>query len=245
MKLPATIALFILGLITVASPADPVPGRGIQAPQRVEVEVGWPGTVEIANAGKVPTLIVNLFDDKVQFRREFTDDPGVMRFFAFGRVPGEYPIIFVICESGKPVEAGRVVVAVRGPVPVPPPPGPVPPPPAPVVDPLLDVLRPIYGADQNPGKQAVVRQLAAVYKVAATQTVTDPAVTTTKRLAEIMAEAGRIAIGPDALKPLRERIGQETAKVLGEQSVNMDALPRSKAAKHFERVAAVLEVLGK
>lgn len=105
------LSLLLVGCVMGAD----VPAPGVfTAPQRIEVEPNWPGTVTVQNPEKLPTLILNLFDSKLQFRREYTDDPAVMQFFAFGREPGEYPIVFVVVKNSRPVEASRVIVVVKG-----------------------------------------------------------------------------------------------------------------------------------
>lgn len=86
----------------------------VKAPQRVDVEIGWPGTVEVSNPDKLPLLIVNPFESKLQFRREFTDDPLVMRYFAFGREAGEFTLFMVGSKDNRPVIVGQITVVVGG-----------------------------------------------------------------------------------------------------------------------------------
>lgn len=224
-------------LLTASLVAGPV-----SAPQRVEVEPNWPGTVEVTGITS-KSLVINLFEDKVQFRREYTDDATVMRFFAFGRTPGEYPIVFVIVDNGRPVEAARVVVVVKGgPIPPPIPPDPVPPPP--VNDPLLERLKPIYGADVSANKQTNVKQLAAVYRQAV-GTADNVSLTTLRQLYDVVRQAGQSVVPPPALDALRQVIAEEMTAKLGANNVPLDVAMRAKCKAEFARVAGVLEVLSK
>lgn len=130
----------LFSLLVIGSLMGQPPDR-FTAPQRIEVEPNWPGTVTVQNPEKLPTLILNLFDTKLQFRREYTDDPGVMQFFAFGREPGEYPIVFVVVKNNRPVEASRVLVVVKGATPPKPePPTPEPPKPEPIKEQSLGII---------------------------------------------------------------------------------------------------------
>jgi hypothetical protein len=222
---------FVLWLIL----SFPICGQTpVKAPQRVEVEIGWPGTVEIENKDKLPLLVVNPFESKLQFRREYTDDPGVMRYFAFGREPGEFTLFMVGSKNDRPVIVGQITVVVSGTKPAPD---------VPVDDPLLTKLKAVYTSNTENAER--VKRLQAIYKVAASTTCFDKSITALVELYNVVAKASGAQIPLPILEPERNIIAAELRSKLPTKDQPLTDELRKQVANEFSRVAVVLGELAK
>jgi hypothetical protein len=150
----------------------------------------------------------------------------LLAYTAAGDIPSEPQICKVIIGGGKPDNV---------------PPAPIPP--TPEKDKLLDALIGIYGGLQEQDKQKHARALADIYRRAAA---------TVDQFADLGTLYGGIrqsaseVVPAGAIRPIRERIAQETIRQLGDQpTAQLTPALASKAASYFSRLGYVLEELAK
>lgn len=171
-------------------------------------------------------------------------DAGAMLFFTAG--PGEYRIraYAAVAES---VAFAEMILAVTGDAPPKPPDPPKPPePPAPLDAFKVDLLKLFAAEPDVANRKAQAATLAAVYKLAASETA-DKSYATFEDLATVIAAAidGAKGLGPNALPSVRKRVRDEFATVFPDGSVELTDAARKKAGDVYARAAAALEEAAK
>lgn len=149
--------------------------------------------------------------------------------------PGKYRLIAVTAIGDKPAWAERTITVVGSP----PPPGPPPPLPVPPIpDVLPQKLREAYLADKSPGKRGQLVNLIGIYSAMADHAATDPSITTSLALLDVLnkVKAGMLVDG--VLMDLRRLVSAEISATLGPPS--NAPLDREKAAGMFRRIVKSL-----
>lgn len=101
-----------------------------------------------------------------------------------------------------------------------------------------------YKADTNISKPAYAKQLAAIYREGASNTVNDPKLKSKQDLLSVMSSAAQSVVPLPGLRSVREVIAAELNDKLGtngDAALTQDV--RSTAVAQFNRMAAVLEGL--
>lgn len=101
-----------------------------------------------------------------------------------------------------------------------------------------------YKADTNISKPALAKQLAAVYREAASNTVNDPKLKSKQDLLSVMSNAAQSVVPLPGLKGVREVIAVELNDKLGtngDAALTQDV--RVTAVTQFNRIASILESL--
>lgn len=152
--------------------------------------------------------------------------------------PGRYRLLAYTSIADVPSDPAIGTVVVGDPV------GPIiPPDPDPVPDALSRALTGIYGGDQSPNKQRDASALAAVYRAGVS--IADGAQTLGGMYDALRAKSSA-ALPADALRPLRERIGEETTAILSDDpAVVIDDALRARAKTLFARIATILDGIAK
>lgn len=142
--------------------------------------------------------------------------------------PGRYRILAYTASGDIPSDPVLCTVVIGGATP----------PPAPVDDPLATALAGMFGGLQETGKAQTVLSLAKVFRSV------DPAkYATIGELYGALTAAGA-AIPKEACRPIRERIGDHLAAVLGDDPAkSMTDDLKAKARAELARVASILEKL--
>jgi hypothetical protein len=225
------------------APPAPAPVTELAADELFVIGIDTPAVVLASPPGIVS---VTSESGPVKIRAKFTGGGGKVqcRTYADQQVVTVEPVaagtveILVVWQSSGAPQTDRRLLRVGGPSPAPPSP-PTPPPPA---DPFAAALQAAYAAEADADKAAEVVQLAALYRVAASSTVNDPALASTADLLARM-QAARKAILPDAsLVKVRTAIEAELNKTLATPAA-LDSAERSTVATLFNRVATSLEAL--
>lgn len=155
-------------------------------------------------------------------------DGGKFADFA-AAVPGRYKLVV----TGPDGSASRVVVVVGdAPPPVPPKPG----------DPLEARIKAAFDADASPKKSEHAKDLAELYRQAATMSAR-PDVATAGDLLARVRDASASLVGADALRAVRTEAAKELAALLPADAALSDG-QRKAAAELFGRLAAILDKLG-
>lgn len=150
--------------------------------------------------------------------------------------PGRYRVLAYGALKDTASEPAVCVVVLGEVPPVPP----VPPKPDPD-DPLLGVLSAAYHADVSDRKAEDIKQLAAIYRQAAKDTVRRPEITTLAMIQSTMKKAITGLI-EERLGGVRQSIGAELRKTLPtEAEAILDTVLRDKVAKEFDRIGRTLE----
>lgn len=221
---------------------------------RLPVEVpGAPGqfiTVQAQTEGKVVRWVpldggLNLFPSELLRDSRYA--------VVTAAVNGRYRLLAYTAQGDEPSQPAVTVVVITGgpmpPGPVPPgpiPPGPTPPGPDPGPGPSPDAftadMQRLYAADAAPDKAKARDSLAALYRQAAQTTVGDQRLTTVGDLFSALKQAADSVVAPNALRFVRERIGEEFSKTLPlKPDAVLDPATRSNAAVAFTRAARALE----
>jgi hypothetical protein len=118
-------------------------------------------------------------------------------------------------------------------------------PPEPPADPLRAKLKAAFDADplQLDKRRSAAADLAALYRQAA-KLAADPEVTTSGALLDRVRQAAGMLVGADGLRDVRRAAGAELSAILPTDA-DLTAEQRGATAKLFERLAAILEELGK
>jgi len=165
------------------------------------------------------------------------------RVLVFASQPGRYRLRLraAAARDGKATLGDpAITTVVIGDAPAPPtPPGPTPPAPN---DPLLERLKPLYGADMSATKAADAKQLAAVFRNAVT-TADNASLTTLRQLYDVVRAAGASLVPLPKLDSIRQVIAEELTRTLGGNNVALTLDVRVKCKTEFARVAAALEGL--
>ncbi|MCZ2341039.1 MAG: hypothetical protein LC104_04490 [Bacteroidales bacterium] len=203
----------------------------------------------LARPGRLVTLTAQTTGQQVRWlvaseAADLVPFPGEKTALFCTPTPGRYLVFAWTAAGDEPSEAARCVVVVRDTPPVPPVPPPVPPPPqppAPPADPLTLALQKLYSEDRSPNKSVHLAQLAALYREAIAF-AQRPELQTAGDLAARLKSAAATLLPADALIPIRQRIAEETARVLPVDSDRpLDSATRSAAAALFTRLATSLE----
>jgi hypothetical protein len=150
--------------------------------------------------------------------------------------PGRYELIAWTAVGGEPSAAVGCVVLVESPEPPPAPPEPT--------DPFLAALRSAWAAETGPERAVHRDRLASLYRVAATDTVRQPQLTTAGELFAALQQAARSLLPADALPQVRAAIAAELRdKLPAAPDAPLDAATRDRCGRQFERVARALEAL--
>lgn len=120
-------------------------------------------------------------------------------------------------------------------------PGPVPPKPPPA-DPLADRLRAAFAADADAKKAEHAKDLAELYRQAATLAGKAELTTSGELLARVRAASSAL-VGADALKAVRKEVAAELAALLPADAALTDE-QRKAVADLFGRLAKILDTLG-
>lgn len=216
-----------------------------------------------AQPGTFVSLIAETKGEVVKFQ---AIDPGVSLFpaellanrkstVAVAMAAGRYRVLAWSAIDGKPTDAVQVTLVVGGgPGPVPPPapppapPPPAPPPPAPPAPPqpaddLVQILQALYGALNEPGKDAHVKALANVYREAAVASA-DNRYQTLGQLFGSIRQQSLQTLPNTALQSMRERLGLVLTQALGnDPAAPLTPTTRAKAFELFARIAEILEGL--
>ncbi|MBX7105362.1 MAG: hypothetical protein K1X57_14860 [Gemmataceae bacterium] len=146
--------------------------------------------------------------------------------------PGRYELIAWSAHGTEPTEAARCVLKVEADVP-----------PAPS-DGFTVALQSAWAKETDPDRQRHRRQLAALYRVAASDTVGQPQLRTFGDLFATLKQAAGALIPEAALPAIRSAISDELRRLLpADAAIILDAAARARCAEAFQRVAAALESL--
>lgn len=119
--------------------------------------------------------------------------------------------------------------------------GPPKPPDPPAPNPLRDRIKAAFDADQSPRKAEHAKDLAALYKQAATLAESAD-VPTGGELVRRVREASALMLKPDELVGVRKQVAIELSAVLGEDGP-LTETSRRDVARLFRDLAAILEAL--
>jgi hypothetical protein len=160
-------------------------------------------------------------------------------------MPGKYILHAATAVGDEPSEIVEIQVFVGSvPNPGPKPPGPIPPVPPDVTDELLEVLRPIWGALNEPLKDQkrdklvkVYQDIAAVYR--------DESFITAHQAFLRSVDIRKSSLADGDLAQLRSRIGEELNVVLPrDPSTVLSAEIRKRCADQYDRMAKLIATLG-
>jgi hypothetical protein len=147
---------------------------------------------------------------------------------------GEYRVLAWTASSDVPSDAAVCVIRVGE--------SPAPAPPAPE-DPLQSALQAIYGGIQDPQKNEQRQTLAKVYRQAA-EAAGDPKWRTAGELYNAIRGISVKALPDDALRPIRDRLGDEVATILPtDAAAPLTDEIRKKSVNFYQRAANILESL--
>lgn len=159
-------------------------------------------------------------------------------------MPGRYRIIAATALADMPSEFSQIEVVIGtppNPLPVPP----TPPVPNPVDDPVLEILRPIWGALNEPNKEAKRDKLAKAYADMA-EVYRDQAFLTIGQAVLRSIEIRRAVLGDSDLEQLRASVGDEVNKILPrDPSTVLSQELRDKASATYLRMSHLIASLGK
>lgn len=226
----ALLALFVV---------SPCWGQSVKLPAELKADRGRLIRVPVTYEGDDVAWRI---DARLDSFREYDPDPKSVRLVVLippNVADGEYELAAIAAKGGKlsTFSVCKIVVG-QAPGPVPPP-GPTPGP----VDPLLGVLSSAYHADVSDTKADDVKQLAAVYRQAAKETVRRPELT---RLGEIRSTVGKAISGlmEDRLSGVRQAVAAELRRTLPtDAEAPLDTALRDKVAGEFTRLAKLLDQL--
>lgn len=159
-------------------------------------------------------------------------------------MPGRYRVLAATAIADNPSEFAQIEVVVGtppDPIPVPP----VPPAPVPVDDPVLEILRPVWGALSEPNKEEKRDKLAKVYAEIA-QVYRDQAFLTVGQAFSKASEIRRSMLNDSDLGQLRATVGDEVNKVLPrDPSTVLNQELRDRASATYLRMSRLIASLGK
>lgn len=221
-----------------SSPA-PVPRDAIILPKRIDVKLGHAATIKADVAGDVSGLTWLAPDGG-----DWMADGNVSASFT-GWSVGDYPVIGVGVQGGKPVLARTIIgVGIDPAPPNPTPPAPVPPtpvPPAPT-SPLTVQLQAAYTADPGSpvAKSGQKVLLQGLYEAMIDHAKATTIATTGALLADLQTVAGQM-LAPKTLIDVRKIIAVEIAAAIGtDATAKLDPDLRPKAVDAFTRIAKSL-----
>lgn len=210
-------------------------------PILVVAALGPPAVVLPAEVSALPGRIVRLTattEGKLVRWQLATDDADLVPFpdgktaLFCSPKPGRYVVFAWTATGDVPSEAAKCVIVVGEPQPIPPPKP---------IDNLAAEFSKLLAADTTAEKLAHLKQLAALYREAASF-ADNPDVKTAGDLAGRIRTAANSLIPADALVAIRKRIAEEIAKELSaDGEAALDAATRRKAAALFIRIATSLE----
>jgi hypothetical protein len=146
--------------------------------------------------------------------------------------PGRYELIAWTAHGGEPTDPARCVLRVEG----------EPAPPAP--DAFAAAVQTAWRGETDPDRDRDRRQLAAVYRVAARETVRLPHLRTHGELWATLRQAAAALLPDSALPAVRGVIAAELRQTLPtDAAAPLDDAARGRCAAAFDRVAAALERL--
>lgn len=146
--------------------------------------------------------------------------------------PGRYELLAWSASGGEPTDAARCVLVVEGP----------PAPPAP--DAIATALRAAWSNETDPERDRQRRQLAALFRVAASETVRQPHLRTHGDLLATLKQASAALLSDAALPHLRAAIGEQMRRLLPtEPATPLDESARASCAGAFQRIAVAIESL--
>jgi len=144
---------------------------------------------------------------------------------------GEYRVLAWVASGDVPSDAAVCVIRVgESPAPAP-------------IDPLQSALQGIYGGIQDSQKNEQRQTLAKVYRQAA-KAAGDPQWRTAGELYNAIRGISVKSLPDDALRPIRDRLGDEVATILPtEPGAPLTEEIRQKAVNFYQRAANILESL--
>lgn len=153
---------------------------------------------------------------------------------------GAYRFLALTAVGEKPVYAElTVTVTTPEPLPIPPtPPVPPVPPPPPVVDDLAKRLKAAYDSEPNVAKRGQLVNLVAIYTAMGDHAEKDSAITSSRKLLEVLSSVKSGMLIDGVLMDLRRILSTETSAAIG--APNDLPLDRVAAATHFRRLVKSL-----
>lgn len=149
--------------------------------------------------------------------------------------PGRYRVLAYTSLEGVPSEPAITVIVIGGINPPDIPPDPE--------DPLTKGIEALWGALQEPDREANRLKLAAVYKRAA-QIALNPEITTVGALYAAMRDESAKLLPPTALKAIREKAGEAVTEVAPTApAAKLTPGIRSKISEVYGRLAKIVEGL--
>ena len=178
----------------------------------------------------------------------FIFPPGLLKdekvTVVWAPMPGRYKVHAVTALADIPSEFATIEVVVgTPPAPIPVPPNP--PAPNPVDDPVLEILRPIWGALNEPDKESKRDRLAKAYADMA-EVYRNQAFLTIGQAVNRSIEIRRAVLGDSDLEQLRSSVGDEVNKILPrDPSTVLNQELRDKASATYLRMSKLVASLGK
>lgn len=215
--------MFLLVCLPLALVDPPTDGPTLRLPPEVRAPIGRIVILKADSTGS-------------QVRWALTADEADLVPFPDGKTalfcsprPGRFLILAWTASGDVPSEAARCVVIVGEPTPP--------------EDPLRAECRTLFTDDPGPSKRVQVRELAGLYREAATLAGRPELRTAGDLFTHLKAQVSTL-LPMDALVPLRQRLAAEIARTLtADPAVVLDPALRTRASDLFTRIAIILEGL--